>query len=309
MMDDSRLMLPSVKYNGTGNFRAWSNLAMLSLENSDCLEVIEADVPEPADNGAKGAWRKTRAKACLLISKMIDGDVQRFVENEDLIMKKDPFQMWKKIGERFNTVNYSTKIDILAQFHNIALGPGGVEVLIEAISKARGDCSALSIDLEDFELKVKLLTNLPPDLVDLSYQQRDKSHENDTFAQLAETIRSYERGHRVESSSTALWAGIPPCSTCDRRHRPTSQCWGKLSDEAYTKKLAELKAARGKQGKKQRKQVGANVAAVDTLVDNNSFDYYSLSGRTTTVPVSSAMTWIADSGAETHMTHHNLTDQ
>ena len=49
-------MLPSTKYTGTGNFRAWANLAKLTLENSDCLEVIEAVVPEPVDVdvGAKG---------------------------------------------------------------------------------------------------------------------------------------------------------------------------------------------------------------------------------------------------------------
>ena len=238
---------------------------------------------------------------------MIGGDVEIFAQNEKLIEDGDPFKMWTKLKEKFNSLSYSSKIDILSDFHNIQLGAGGVEELINNIMKSRGDCGAVSITLDDFECKVKLLSNLPADLVDVSFQQREKSHEGDTFNECAEAVRSYEKGHRVTTSSSALWASsADACSKCGRRHRPTSECWGQLSDAAYEAKLAGLRKSRKEAFKKKTKKTGANVATVATLdSDNNSFDYYSVACYFTE-SMSLFGSWVADSGAGHHMTKRKI---
>lgn len=65
--------------------------------------------------------------------------------------------------------------------------------LISNLNKSWSDCAAMGIKLLDFELKRKLLSNLPPGLIGVAFQQRDKSHANDTFNVLAEAIRSCEK--------------------------------------------------------------------------------------------------------------------
>ena len=208
-MDDFKLFMPE-KLTGPAQYRRWAVLAKLCLENAEVLEFIETEVAEPDGTAEKKAWRKGRARTVLYLAKMIGGDVEIFCQNENLIADGNPYAMWTKIKAKFNSLTYSSKLDVLAVFHNIQLGAGGVEELINAISKSRGDCGAVDIVLEDFELKCKLLSNLPADLIDVSFQQRDKSHENDSFNTLAETVRSYEKGHRVGSgpSSSALWVAM-----------------------------------------------------------------------------------------------------
>ena len=311
-MDDFKLFMPE-KLTGPAQYRRWAVLAKLCLENAEVLEFIETEVAEPDGTAEKKAWRKGRARTVLYLAKMIGGDVEIFCQNENLIADGNPYAMWTKIKAKFNSLTYSSKLDVLAVFHNIQLGAGGVEELINAISKSRGDCGAVDIVLEDFELKCKLLSNLPADLIDVSFQQRDKSHENDSFNTLAETVRSYEKGHRVGSgpSSSALWVAIAACTKCGRKHHLSSKCWGRLSDADYAAKLAAFRKDK-KDAFKKKASTGAMVATVGSLtVDDNAndCDYYAMSCLSTarkTAFIQKTIQWVADSGAGHHMTNKKL---
>jgi len=108
-MDDSRLFLPD-KLTGPEKYRQWANLAKLCLENAEVLEYVESDVEEPSSGAdKKKAWRKNRAKAVLMLAKMIGGAVETFVEANDLIAGGCPFTLWKEIQARFHsTLSYCT---------------------------------------------------------------------------------------------------------------------------------------------------------------------------------------------------------
>jgi len=100
----------------TEQYRAWAALAQLYLENAELWEFVVEDTEEPTSAGPKKIWKTKRSRAVLVLAKLVGGEVDTFVQNEDLVQNGDPHIFWTKIKTRYNSLTYSSQLDILIIF-------------------------------------------------------------------------------------------------------------------------------------------------------------------------------------------------
>ena len=268
----------------------------VALGAISCRQLIETNVFDAEDDDADVRKRlaKLKSKAVMLISTHLEGDALLLVQHERLIIECNPFPLWNRLKERYAAVTYLAKMDAIAAFHKVVLGPGGVDELVKALDKARADCQAVGIAVHDMHLKAKLLANLPESFRDFAYAQKDDSHEDDTYRQLAKVVLSYNKGKNPTENAEALFVKAPKCKKCKRNHHSKAICWGKMSDADYAKKLADFR---------EKKRVKANVAVHDDEVTKD-LDFHLLTARHTRMQCRGG--WVADSGCGHHMTNEKI---
>jgi hypothetical protein len=309
---------------GEADYLDWSDVMVNVFKTEGVYRYVAGVVTEPvipalADDSSNAAavtaadllhdkWESSTAKAMLLIQQHMSLVPKTFVQQSTLMKTGTPNQLWKALENKYSLVSYSLQLDIMADFHALQVGAGGITQFVEDLRVIRSKVLAVSIQISEFDLKCKLFAacnDLPDTVRSFVYSNlKGEQHKDLTFEACSVILLSFTKSAVPSSASTstpALAAGTN-CPICDRTHHGV--CWGPIGSAAREKNIAAWKKSR--KAKPKSDPVVAGIATVPSSYLNanlNSNDPYCVVCcvcNTNTIPDSQRQ-WVADSGAGRHM--------
>jgi len=312
---------------GEGDYMVWADTMINLLKSEGVYRFVQKEIPEPkipeltehnatavsAAEDLHSKWEMGTAKSLLTLQQYMTLGPKTYVQQQNLMKDGKPHALWTALQKKYSIVSYVLQLDLMADFHDLQLGAGGMAEFVESLRVIRSKLLAAEIDLGEFHLKAKLFaacTHLPDTVRSFLYSNlKGETHKGMTFEAASAMLLSFTKSAvpvTTASSTTAALNVAVLCTTCGSSHY--GKCWGPVGSAEREKNIAAWKKKRGngKGSSRKSEKVVAGVATVSADAFNSNLnidDPYVVCGvcNTNIVPEGLNYYWIADSGAGRHM--------